>query len=122
MQKKTDNYGYKKLIAWQAADELTKKAYSATSSFPKYELYNLTSQLRRAALSVTLNIIEGYARFNKNEFRNFLRIALGSLAETTYLIELALELKYLKSKDFKDLISVRHRCGQLLWKLFKSQT
>lgn len=115
------NPTYKKLLVWQVADELAKKVYLLTRSFPKSELYGLTAQLRRSALSVALNIIEGYARSSKNEFRQFLRIALGSLAETTYLIEFAYEQQYLSKSDYESLINLRNRCGQLLWKLFKSQ-
>lgn len=114
--------GYKKLIAWQIADKLAKKIYQATIKFPPSELYGMTSQLRRAGLSVPLNIVEGYARYNKNEFRQFLKIALGSLAEVGYLLEFSLEQKFLKEKDFEELMSSRDQCGQLLWKLFKSQS
>lgn len=113
--------GYKKLLVWQVADELAKKVYQATTSFPKYELYGITSQLRRAALSVPLNIIEGHSRNNKNEFRQFLRIALGSLTEVEYLLDFAREQKYLKRKDFEELTKLRSRVGSLLWKLYKSQ-
>lgn len=88
-------YPYKKLVVWQVADELAKEVYVLTRKFPKEEIYVLTSQLRRAVLSVVLNIIEGYARSSRNEFRQFLRIALGSLAETTYLLEFAAEQKYI---------------------------
>ena len=122
MRRKTETSGYRKLIAWQVADKLAKAVYEETSSFPKEELYGLTSQLRRAALSVPLNIIEGYARNSKNEFRQFLRIALGSLAEVGYLLEFSFAQNYLKETEFKELISLRNRCGKLLWKLFQSQS
>ena len=59
---------YEKLIIWQKADILVKEIYTLTSKFPRQEIYGLTSQIRRAALSVVLNIIEGYARNNKEEF------------------------------------------------------
>lgn len=113
--------GYKKLIVWQAADELAKAVYKVTSKFPKYELYGITSQLRRASLSVPLNIVEGHSRNNKNEFRQFLRIALGSLTETEYLLEFAKEQGYLNEAEYESLIKLRGRVGSLLWKLFKSQ-
>lgn len=124
VKRNTDKYspGYQKLLAWQVADELAKAVYEKTSNFPKEELYGLTSQLRRAALSVPLNIIEGYARNSKNEFRQFLRIALGSLAEVGYLLEFSLAQNYLKEIGFKELMSLRNRCGKLLWKLFQSQS
>lgn len=114
--------GYKKLLAWQVADELVNAVYDLTFKFPKDELYSLTSQLRRAALSVPANIIEGHARNNKNEFRHFLSIALGSLAEAGYYIEFALRRKYISLVNFEKAQGLRIRCGQLLWKLYKSQS
>ncbi len=114
------NPGYKNLLTWQLADELAKEIYKTTSRFPKREIYGLTSQLRRASISIPLNIIEGYSRNNKNEFRQFLRIALGSLAETGYLLEFSFIQKYLSSEEFDQLRKLKNRCGSLLWKLFKS--
>lgn len=113
---------YKKLLIWQVADELVKQTYTETRTFPKSEVYGLTAQLRRVALSIILNIIEGWSRNNKNEFRQFLRIALASLAETRYLLEFAYEQKYLSERRFRELMAQLERCGQLLWKLFKSQS
>lgn len=82
--------GYRKLIAWQFADKLAWEVYKLTDKFPKDELYGLTSQIRRASLSIPLNIVEGHSRNSKNEFRQFLKIALGSLAETEYLLSIFL--------------------------------
>jgi len=117
-----DNIGYKKLITWQFANKLAKKVYQITTSFPKHELYGITSQIRRAALSVPLNIIEGHSRNNKKEFKQFLRIALGSLVEVEYLLEFSKEQQYLEEKDFKEIILLRENCGRLLWKLLCSQS
>lgn len=116
-----DNLGYKKLIAWQVADKLAWEIYQLTDKFPKDETYGVTSQLRRSALSVPLNIVEGYSRNSKNEFRQFLRIALGSLAETAYLVEFASKRKYITSNDYENLKSIKEECGRILWKLMKSQ-
>ncbi len=113
--------GYKNFLTWQKADKLAKEIYKVSSSFPKSETYGITSQIRRAALSVPLNIIEGYARNNKNEFRQFLRISLGSLAETGYLLEFSFDQNYLTKGEFEKLIDLRNQCGSLLWKFFKSQ-
>jgi len=118
----TNIFGHQKLIVWKVADELAKEIYKITVKFPKDELYGITSQLRRAALSIVLNIIEGYSRNNKNEFRQFLRISLGSLAETGYLLEFSFGQNYLLKEDFEKLISLKNRCGSLLWKLFESQS
>lgn len=113
--------GYKNLITWQVADELAWCVYGLTDSFPRSELFVLTSQLRRAALSVVLNIVEGYARDSKNEFRRFLSISLGSLAETDYLIRFSYKRGYIKKNEFQKIFKLTERCGQLLWKLKKSQ-
>lgn len=120
--KKQQIIGYKKLIAWQIADTLAKQVYKVTIKFPREELYGIVSQLRRAALSVPLNIVEGYARNSKNEFRQFLRIALGSLAEVGYLLEFSFEQNFFTESEFQELMNLRDQCGQLLWKLLKSQS
>jgi len=117
----SSDYSYKRLIAWQKADILALEIYKATRMFPKHELYGITSQIRRSALSVVLNIIEGYARQNKNEFRQFLRIAYGSLVETEYLLYFAKEQTYLTEVEYVKLEGLKKECGQVLWKLLKSQ-
>ena len=102
------------------ADELASKVYEASVKFPKDEVFGLTSQLRRAVLSVPLNIVEGHSRNNKNEFRQFLRISLGSLAEVDYLLHFSLKRKYISNVIYQDLIVLRITCGKILWKLMKS--
>lgn len=113
---------YKNLLAWQLSDELAHAIYDFTASFPKDEQYGLTSQIRRAALSVPANIVEGYARTSTNEFHRFLSIALGSLSEVEYYIGFALKRNYFTEKQALDLNNIRERCGSLLWKLFQSQS
>ena len=113
--------GYKRLVAWQLTDRLAWEVYSATDSFPKVELFGLTSQLNRAILSVVLNIVEGYARNSKNEFRRFLLISLGSLAESGYLLDFAFKRSYLSKDKYQKLIELKDECGRVLWKLMKSQ-
>lgn len=112
--------GYKKLIVWQKADELAYQIYSSTKSFPKNELYGITSQLRRSALSVPTNIVEGYGRQGRGELRQFLNIALGSLAEVEYLLDFTLRLKYLNDKEYRKLRALRQEVGKLLWRFYKS--
>lgn len=119
--KLVQNAGYQRLIAWQLADKLAWAVYGLTDRFPRHELYGLTSQLRRAALSIPLNIVEGHARNNRNEFRQFLRIALGSLAETDYLLRFALRREYISEKNYNGVYVLREECGRVLWKLMKSQ-
>lgn len=112
--------GYKRLIAWKLANEFVHTVYELTVKFPKDEVFGLTSQLRRASLSVVLNIVEGHSRNNKNEFRSFLRIALGSLAESEYLIQFARDRKYLTDHDLNRVMIIKTNCGKVLWKLMKS--
>ena len=119
--KKTGGYGYKNLIVWQLSDGLAKSIYKSAEKFPKYEMYGLSSQLRRAVLSVPLNIVEGYARDNKKEFRNFLRYSLGSLAEVEYLLEFAFDQKYLNLESFEELLDLKQECGKVLWKFYLSK-
>jgi four helix bundle protein len=90
---------YKDLNVWKRADDLALAVYGATKRFPKDEVYGLTSQLRRASLSVPTNIVEGYARKGDKELARFIGIAIGSLAETEYLLSFALRLGYLSVKD-----------------------
>ena len=88
---------YKELFVWQRAIELVKEIYSITKSFPKDELYGLTSQMRRATISIPSNIAEGYQRKNRKEYLQFLRIAYGSAAE--------LETQLIISKEMYSNIS-----------------
>lgn len=72
---------YKELIVWQRSMELVKEIYLTTDKFPRDELYGLTSQMQRAAVAISSNIAEGYLRFHRKEFVQFLSISLGSAAE-----------------------------------------
>jgi four helix bundle protein len=85
------------LVAWQKAMGLARSAYAATKTFPKEEVFGLTSQIRRAAVSVPANIAEGAARGTTKEFLQFLMIARGSLAELSTLLALARDLGYIQS-------------------------
>ena len=88
---------YTKIDAWKLADDLTVAIYDCTRTFPRDELYGLTSQLRRAACSVPANIVEGSSRESKKEYLHFLYIARGSLSEAQYFIHLATRLGYLSN-------------------------
>ncbi|MBT8254535.1 MAG: four helix bundle protein, partial [Bacteroidia bacterium] len=97
---------HKELNVWKTAMDLVEKIYSLSSEFPDNEIYGLTSQLRRSAVSIPSNIAEGAGRKGNKEFLQFVFIALGSLAEleTQYLI--AIRLKYVrKDKEIMNLIS-----------------
>lgn len=115
-----DVAGYTKLVVWQKTDELALLIYKHSQKLPKSELFGLTSQLRRAALSVPTNIVEGYARNSKPEFKRFVVIALGSLAEVKYLFSFAFRLEYVPQKDYYEIGQIIEKCGQLLWRFYKS--
>ena len=117
---KMGEYGYKKLLVWQKADELAYQVYLETKKFPKEEIYGITSQLRRAALSIPTNLVEGTGRRRKKELRQFTNIALGSSAETEYLIDFSLKLGYLNQNSHRKLQSLRKEVGSLLWNFYKS--
>jgi len=87
--------GHRDLIAWKKAMELVTQVYAATQVFPKEELYGLTSQLRRAAVSIPSNLAEGYSRNSRNELHHFVGQARGSLAEIETQVEIAGNLGYL---------------------------
>lgn len=112
--------GYKKLKAWQKADELVFKVYSITTQFPKSEIFSLVNQLRRAALSVPTNIVEGYARNSRAEMRRFVVIALGSLAEVKYLLDVSIRLNYCNKLNYQEVIEIADETGKLLWGYYKS--
>jgi four helix bundle protein len=88
-----------KLKAFQFADNVALATYKLTASFPREEMYGLTSQMRRAAVSVPSNIVEGCARFTQAEYIRFLDVAFGSLRELRYQFSLACRLGYCQDKD-----------------------
>ncbi len=94
---------YKELILWQEAHNLTLKVYEVSKSFPKEEIFGITSQIRRASSSIPCNIAEGCGRYTAKDFANFLQIALGSANETDYLLLLSKDLSYLPEKNFIEL-------------------
>ena len=94
---------YTKIKAWQLADELALLVYGATKKFPKSEIWGLTSQMRRSAVSVPANIVEGSARKSRNEYLQFLYIAISSLAELSYYIRFTKKLGYLKTNEYEEL-------------------
>lgn len=110
---------YKELIVWQKADELAIQIYKMSKHFPKDELYGLTSQIRRAALSIPTNIVEGYARKGDKELARFVNIAIGSLAETEYLLDFCNRLGYLDEKEYARIEYLRSEVGKLLWNFYK---
>jgi four helix bundle protein len=94
---------YRELRVWQKSMQLAREIYSATDSFPRKETFGLTSQIRRAAVSVPCNIAEGHGRLSDGAFRVFLGHARGSLFELQTQLELALGLGYLEAKSAETL-------------------
>jgi len=97
---------YKDLIVWQKAMDLAVMIYLVTKSFPKDEQYGLASQLRRAAVSIPSNIAEGHARTSTAEFKNFLSIARGSLAEVETQLLIAVRLNYIEQGQWANLMYI----------------
>ena len=109
-----------RLLAWRASHELAKAVYRATQEFPKSELYGIVSQMRRASLSVPTNIVEGAAKRGSAEFRRFLDIAWGSLAEVWYLLLFSQEMGFLTVEQRAALERLRSRTAKLLWGLYRT--
>jgi len=111
---------YEKLDAWKLAHELALEVYRATACFPRSELYGLTSQTRRAALSVPTNIVEGSAKRGHREFRRFLDVAIGSLTELCYLLRFARDAGFLAPNHWERLNDQRERAAIVTWRLYCS--
>ena len=105
---------YQELIAWQKAIALVTEVYSFTSAFPQHEIYGLTSQLRRAAVSIPSNIAEGQGRATKGEFIQFLCHARGSLHEVETQIVIAKNLRYLTAEKEQLLLDALSELGRIL--------
>ena len=96
-------FRFEKLETWELARSFTTEIYKITRQFPKEEIFGLSSQLRRAAISVALNIAEGSDRKSDMEFKRFLRMALSSLEEVITGLYIALDQKFLSREDFNSL-------------------
>ncbi len=105
---------YRELIAWQKAMDLVEAVYITTKEFPSEELYGLTSQLRRAAISVPSNIAEGQGRKSTKEFVHHLSIAYGSLCEVETQVLIALRLAYLDDGQADKLLALAGEVGRLI--------
>jgi len=108
------------LEVWKHADQMALSVYRATKTFPKEEIYGVTSQIRRAALSIPANIVEGYSRKGDKELQRFVNISLGSLAETKYLIYFSERLGYLSQEKYQELKSGYDKLGNLLWGFYRA--
>ena len=105
---------FTELKVWIRAHELVLEVYQVTKNFPLDEKYALTQQLRRAAVSVASNIVEGFNRLSVKESLHFYSIARGSLEETKYQLLIARDLKYLSCEVYEKIINLGNEVGKML--------
>ena len=113
---------YRDLKVWQQAMEVVVECYSLVKQFPSQELYGLTSQLRRAAISVPANIAEGHGRAYTKEYLRHISIAKGSLVELETHIQIAGRLNYCDENKLNELLEKTNSIGRMLTSLRKSIT
>ena len=111
---------WRKLEVWELADDLAFKIYKVSRGFPKEEIYGITSQIRRAALSIPTNIVEGYSRKGDKELSHFINISLASLAETKYLIYFSHRLEYVTDNEYNKIKQGYEKLGKKLWRFYES--
>ncbi len=111
---------YTDLLAWQKSKELSVKIYKLTEGFPKYEMFGLVSQMRRAAVSVPANLAEGFGRWGKKEKDQFFSIASGSLSELETHLIIAKEISLISTEEFKVVINLATDAHKLINGLRKS--
>ena len=112
---------YRKLTVFQLADDLAIGIYNATRTFPNDEKFGLTSQMRRAAVSVAANIVEGSFRDSERDYVHFLEISLGSCAEVGYMLDLARRLGYLAPEAATKLQETQNHCARGLAALLRTR-
>ena len=111
---------FERLEAWRADHQRTLCVYRITRCFPREEMFGITSQARRSAVSISSNIAEGAAKRGHREFRRYLDIALGSFSELTHLLMLAGDLDFFDDADWQQVDALRETTGKLLWGLYRS--
>ena len=114
------NYSYEKLFVYQKSFELVITTYKITKNYPKEELFVLVPQMRRAAISIVANIVEGYSKTSKKELIRFLDISKGSLNELELFFKVSNELQYFDKIKFEEIISVITEVKKLLYGYQKS--
>lgn len=103
------------------ADAFVKEVYAITNGFPKHELYGVTSQLRRASLSVILNLVEGFSRSYTKEYRRFVSISFASLQEALYLLEFAMNLNYMSVTEYTNTKQLADEVSKIIWSIMKNK-
>jgi len=117
-----DIKSFRDLNIWHKGIDLVKNVYKESQNFPREEIYGLTNQLRRAAISIPSNIAEGHIRQHRTEFRQFLSVALGSLAELETQVVISKELNYISDETLRNLIEQVHSLGRMIRGLIKKLT
>jgi len=110
---------FRDLDIWKRSVDLAERIYATTKIFPPGEVYGLTRQLRRAAVSVPSNIAEGFGRFHNKEYIQFLFMSLGSCAEITTQLIIAQRLGYIKNNDAENLVSEVEQISKMTMSLIK---
>jgi four helix bundle protein len=110
---------YQELNIWKRSVEIAIEIYNISKNFPKEELYGLTSQIRRASVSISSNIAEGFNRYHNKEFRQFLYISLGSCAEVETQLFIAQRLNYVDQEKSSKLIKELGEIGKMINSLIK---
>ena len=112
---------FRKLKVWEKSHHLVLSIYNITAGFPKGEAFGLTSQIRRASVSIPANIAEGCGKTGDNEFTRYLYIAMGSASELEYELLLAHDLKYLDDKNYEtltnELLEIRKMLNGLIQRI-----
>ena len=111
---------YRDLLVWQRSIQLSVAVYRLTSGFPREEIYGLTSQARRAAVSVASNIAEGYGRGSKGEYKNFLGVARGSALEIQTQLVIAEKLSFADKDRISEAALLAEEAGKILWAMLSS--
>jgi four helix bundle protein len=110
---------YRDLLVWQKSMDLVTEVYKITQNFPSSELYTLTSQIRRSAISIPSNIAEGYGRNSTADYKRFLQISFGSLFELQTQIEIAFNLNYISQYIFDEIFEKAKELDRMLVSLIK---
>ena len=112
---------FQDLQVWQKAHKLVLRIYKITNKFPKSEIYGLISQIRRAAVSVASNIVEGFERQSSKDSLHFYNISDGSLEEVRYQLLLAHDLEYIDDKTYEETIRLAEEVSKMLNSWIKTQ-
>jgi four helix bundle protein len=113
-------FTYRDLVVWKQGMDLAEQCYKATASFPKWELYGLTSQLRRASVSIPSNVAEGHGRRSTKAYLNHVSIAIGSQSEFATCVELSARLGFLDEPTRKRVAALSDSVGRLLYGLHRA--